>query len=326
MSTGKKILKKFSRELGILMALVLLVIVFGFIDSHYLSAQNLMNIIDQTTINGLLALGITFVIITGGIDLSVGSTMAVGIVAVGTMLVGGVPPLLAALIGIVIGFVLGLLNGIMVTKMKLLPFIATLGTMSIYRGMAFVFTGGWPVLNIPAEFRNLLNARVVGNISNGVILMIAFTIVGYVLLKYTRFGTYLYSMGGNEDATLMSGINVDRNKMLAYGICGIGTAFAALVVLARLGTGEPMAGQGYELNAIAATAIGGTSLKGGKGSIIGTLLGALFLQALRVGLIVTGVDSFWQFVATGAIIIVAVYFDVIKEKIALKRSTAVKVK
>jgi len=194
--------------------------------------------------------------------------------------------------------------------------------MSIYRGIAFVFTGGWPVLNIPGEFRRMFTSRTIGLIPNSVILMLAFTVVGYVLLKHTRFGTYLYSMGGNEDATRMSGINVDRNKMIAYGLCGVGTALAALVMLARLGTGEPMAGQGDELNAIAATAIGGTSLKGGKGSIIGTLLGALFLQALRVGLIVVGVEPFWQFIATGVIIIVAVYFDVLKEKFALLQGAA----
>jgi len=321
---GKRILAKFSRELGILFALLLTVVVFGVLDPFYLTSQNLMNIVDQTTVNGLLALGITFVIITGGIDLSVGSNMAVGIVIVGTLLVAGVPPILCILIGIVLGFILGLFNGFVVAKMRLLPFIATLGTMSIYRGIAFVFTGGWPVLNIPSEFRSMFNDRTLWIIPNSVILMLLFTAIGYILLKHTRFGTYLYSIGGNEDATRMSGINVDRNKMIAYGICGVGTAFAGLVMLARLGTGEPMAGQGDELNAIAAVAIGGTSLKGGKGSIIGTLLGALFLQALRVGLIVVGIEPFWQFVATGAIIIAAVYIDVIKEKISLIRSTSAK--
>lgn len=319
MSTLKSTIRKFSRELGILVALGLLVLIFGILEPFYLTPKNLLDIIDQTTINGFLALGITFAIITGGNDLSVGSNMAVSIVAVGSLLVMGVPPILCIVIGIGLGFILGCINGFMVSKMKLLPFIATMGTMSVYRGIAYIFTGGWPVLNIPSSFRSMIDGRVFGWLPGGVILMLVFTAVGYIILKHTKFGTYLYSIGGNEEATRLSGINVDRKKIIAYGICGIGTAFAGLVMLAKLGTGEPTAGQGYELNAIAATAIGGTSLNGGKGSIIGTLLGAIFLQALKVGLVVLGMDTFWQFIATGAIIIIAVFFDVVKGNIDLRR-------
>lgn len=321
MSSIKQTVRKFARELGILFALLLLVIIFGLIEPIYLTPKNLMDIVDQTTVNGFLALGITFAIITGGNDLSVGSNMAVGIVAVGSLLIMGWPPILCILIGILFGFILGCVNGFMVAKMKLLPFIATMGTMSVYRGIAYIFTGGWPVLNIPSSFRSMIDGKAFGVVPGGVILLLLFTVVGYILLKHTRFGSYLYSMGGNEEATRLSGINVDRNKIIAYGICGIGTAFAALVTLAKLGTGEPTAGQGYELNAIAATAIGGTSLNGGKGSIIGTLLGAVFLQALKVGLVVCGVDTFWQYIATGGIIIVAVYFDIVKGSVDLRRDT-----
>lgn len=319
MSSLKQTVKKFSRELGILFALLLLVVIFGILEPFYLTPKNLMDIIDQTTINGFLALGITFAIITGGNDLSVGSNMAVSIVAVGSLLVLGISPILCVFLGIGIGFLLGVINGFMVAKMKLLPFIATMGTMSVYRGVAYLFTGGWPVLGIPPSFRSMIDGKIFGVIPGGVILLLLFTAVGFVLLKHTRFGAYLYSIGGNEEATRLSGINVDRNKIMAYGICGIGTAFAALVMLAKLGTGEPTAGQGYELNAIAATAIGGTSLNGGKGSIIGTLLGAIFLQALKVGLVVCGVDTFWQYIATGGIIIVAVYFDIVKGSISFRK-------
>lgn len=320
MTAVKNTIKKFSRELGILVALALLVVIFGILEPFYLTPKNLLDIVDQSTINGFLALGITFAIITGGNDLSVGSNMAVSIVAVGSLLVMGLPIPLCIAIGIAIGFVLGALNGFMVAKMKLLPFIATMGTMSVYRGIAYIFTGGWPVLNIPTGFRSLIDGRVFGWLPGGVILLLVFTALGYVVLKHTRFGTYLYSMGGNEEATRLSGINVDRNKIIAYGICGVGTAFAGLVMLAKLGTGEPTAGQGYELNAIAATAIGGTSLNGGKGSILGTLLGAIFLQALKVGLVVLGMDTFWQYIATGSIIIIAVFFDVVKGNIGFRRT------
>ena len=319
MRSVKNTIKRFSRELGILVALALLIIIFGILEPFYLTPKNLLDIVDQSTINGFLALGITFAIITGGNDLSVGSNMAVSIVAVGSLLVMGLPPMLCMVVGILIGFILGLVNGFMVAKMKLLPFIATMGTMSIYRGIAYIFTGGWPVLNIPSEFRSMIDGRVFGWLPGGVILLLVFTVIGYIILKHTKYGTYLYSIGGNEEATRLSGINVDRKKIIAYGICGVGTAFAGLVMLAKLGTGEPTAGQGYELNAIAATAIGGTSLNGGKGSILGTLLGAIFLQALKVGLVVLGMDTFWQYIATGGIIVIAVYFDVFKESFTLRR-------
>ena len=319
MRSVKNTIKRFSRELGILVALALLIIIFGILEPFYLTPKNLLDIVDQSTINGFLALGITFAIITGGNDLSVGSNMAVSIVAVGSLLVMGLPPMLCMVVGILIGFILGLENGFMVAKMKLLPFIATMGTMSIYRGIAYIFTGGWPVLNIPSEFRSMIDGRVFGWLPGGVILLLVFTVIGYIILKHTKYGTYLYSIGGNEEATRLSGINVDRKKIIAYGICGVGTAFAGLVMLAKLGTGEPTAGQGYELNAIAATAIGGTSLNGGKGSILGTLLGAIFLQALKVGLVVLGMDTFWQYIATGGIIVIAVYFDVFKESFTLRR-------
>lgn len=310
----KQICKKFSRELGIIAALVLLMGIFGIIEPLYLSPVNLLDIVDQTVINGLMAVGITLVIITGGIDLTVGSTMAVVIVAIGKLVTSGIHPLVCILAGIVLGLVLGGVNGFIITKMHLQPFIATMGMMSVYRGIAYIFTGGWPVLDIPQSFRTMLDGDAIGPIPSSVILLIIVTFIIYVVLKHTPFGTYLYSIGNNEEATRLSGVNVDKSKILAYGLCGVATALAGMVMLAKLGTGEPAAGQGYELNAIAAAAVGGTSLSGGKGSIFGTFFGAILLQALKVGLVVCGVDTFWQYIATGAIIIIAVYFDIIQEK------------
>ena len=303
------------REFAIVVALFVMLVVFTIVDPIYISSGNLLDIIEQSTINGLLAIGITFAIITGGIDLSVGSTFAIVIVTVGNMLKAGMPPFAAVLIGLVLGYLLGVVNGLLVTQMRLQPFIATLGTMSVYRGIAYVITGGWPVLSMPSTYRKMLDGDLIGDIPVSVLILFAFAFVGFIYLKYLRAGMHLYAIGNNEEATRLSGVNVDRLKTMAYGVCGVGAALSGMILLARLGTGEPTAGQGYELNAIAAAAIGGTSLAGGKGSMLGTLLGALLLSALKVGLIVAGVDTFWQFIATGLIIIIAAYFEIIQNKI-----------
>lgn len=308
---GKLLKNRLGRDLGVVAALFVLVLIFSLINPIYISVGNLVDIVDQSTINGLLALGITFVIITGGIDLSVGSVMAIVIVSIGKILTeAGVPSFIGAILGIILGFGLGAVNGLMVTRLRLQPFIATLSTMSIYRGVAYIITKGWPVLDIPSQFRSLLDGDIFDSVPIAIVILLAFAAFGHILLRYTKFGTYTYAIGGNEEATRLSGVDVIKNKVLAYGLCGIGASLSGMVLLARLGTGEPTAGQGYELNAIAAAAIGGTSLAGGKGSITGTLLGTLLLSALRVGLIVVGVDSFWQYIATGAIIAVAAYFEV----------------
>lgn len=307
------------REATTMIALVLVVIVFSILNPLYLSGGNLVDVIDQATINGLLALGITFVIITGGIDLSVGSTMAIVIVVVGQLLTsGGLHPVVAALVGVILGILLGLVNGFLVAKLGLQPFIATLATMSAYRGLAYIVTGGWPVLDIPAFFRAMLDGDLAGVLPIAIVILLAFAAVGHLILTKTRTGVYIFAIGGNEESTRLSGVNVFRNKAIAYALCGVGAALAGMVLLARLGTGEPTAGQGYELNAIAAAAIGGTSLAGGKGSIVGTLLGALLLSALRVGLVVQGVDAFWQYIATGAIIAFAAYFEILRDRINVK--------
>jgi len=307
------------REATTAVALLLVVIVFSILNPLYLSGGNLVDIIDQATINGLLAIGITFVIITGGIDLSVGATMAIVIVVVGQLLTtGGMNPVAAALCGIVLGILLGLVNGVLVAKLGLQPFIATLATMSAFRGVAYIITGGYPVLDMPPAFRAMLDGDLFGVIPIAILILLAFAVVGHFILTKSRTGVYIFAIGGNEESTRLSGVDIFRNKAIAYALCGVGAALAGMVLLARLGTGEPAAGQGYELNAIAAAAIGGTSLAGGKGSIVGTLLGALLLSALRVGLVVQGVDSFYQFIATGAIIAFAAYFEIIRDRINVK--------
>ena len=301
------------REFAITIALLIMIGIFSLINPVYVKPANLIDIVEQSTINGLLAVGITFAILTAGIDLSVGSTFAVVGVSVGMLVTNGVPPVVGFIAGITIGFLLGAVNGMLITRMKLQPFIATLGMMSVYRGVAFVMTGGWPVLSIPRSFRDFTDGELFFDIPISVLILFAFAGIGHVLLKRTRFGTYLYAIGGNEEATRLSGVNVERSKVIAYAICGTGAALAGMVLLGRLGSGEPTSGVTYELRAIAAAAVGGASLSGGRGTMLGTLLGAFLLSALRVGLIVMGMDTFWQYIATGVVIVVAAYFEVMQK-------------
>ena len=308
-------LKSYSRELAVLAAILILVLVFTILDKSYFTITNLIDIIELSNINSLIAIGITFTIITGGIDLSVGSIFAIVIVTVGHLCVAQVNPILAIILGALLGTLMGSINGLLITKMHLQPFIATLGTMSVYRGIAYVVTGGWPVIGIPNSYRYIFISNFY-EIPSSVIVMLIFAFITHIILKKLRVGNYLFAIGGNEEAAKLSGVNVNITKITAYAMCGLGSALAGMIMLANLGTGEPATGQGYELEAIAAAAIGGASLSGGKGSIVGTLLGSILLAALKIGLIVIGVDTFYQFIVTGAIIVIAAYFEVIQKKLS----------
>ena len=308
-------IKNYSRELAVLAAILILVLVFTILDKSYFTISNLIDIIELATINSLIAIGITFTIITGGIDLSVGSIFAIVIVTVGHLCVSQVNPVLAIISGALLGIFMGIVNGVLITKMHLQPFIATLGTMSVYRGIAYVVTGGWPVIGIPNSYRYIFISNFY-EIPSSVIVMLIFAFITHIILKKLRVGNYLFAIGGNEEAAKLSGVNVNITKITAYAMCGLGSALAGMIMLANLGTGEPATGQGYELEAIAAAAIGGASLSGGKGSIVGTLLGAILLASLKIGLIVIGVDTFYQFIVTGAIIVIAAYFETIQKKLS----------
>lgn len=312
----KNVIRKNSREFTIVLLVIIMCLIFTAIQSRFMQMSTFIDILEQATVNSFLGIGMTLAIITGGIDLSVGSIMAVVICACGMFSVSGKNPFLVILLGLILGAAIGLANGFLVAKMKLQPFIATLGTCEALRGVAFMITGGWPVLSIPHEFRDTLNAPTpVGGIRIFVFVMIAAAILYAFILGRTKAGTYFYAIGANEDATKLSGVNTDKFKMLAYMLCGIGAAMAGMVTLARLGAGEPSAGTGYELDAIAAVAIGGTSMAGGKGTIWGTIIGAIMLSALKVGLVVIGMDTFVQYVAIGAVIVFAAYFDTLKTTI-----------
>lgn len=311
-------IKSKKRELVVIVAIAIMTLIFTLLNPIYFTGKNFLSIMQQATINGILAIGMTYAIISGGIDLSIGCTFAIVIVTVGKLTVFGIHPFVAILLGLLLGAVMGILNGLLITKMKLQPFIATLGTMSVYRGIAYVVTGGWPVLNIPDAYRNLLSKRIatLGGVNIYMFIFLAVAIIAGIVLSKTKFGNYIYAVGGNEEAAKLSGVNVDMAKIKAYAVTGACAAIAGMIQLASLGTGEPTAGSGYELDAIAAAAIGGTRMAGGKGTILGTVFGAILLAALKIGLIVLNVDTFWQFIVTGIIIIIAAYFEFIQEKFA----------
>lgn len=312
----KGIWNKYKREFVVLIATLAMCVVFTVLNKNFLNYSNFLTVLQQMVLNGILAVGMMFTIITGGIDLSVGCTYAItGIVVASCTVNYGMNPFLAILVGILIGAVLGAFNGFLINQLKLQPFIATLGTMSLYRGIAYVVTGGVPVTNVPTSYRDIFNGIVFGGVRNYIIVMVVVFVIAHILLSKMRSGDYLYAVGGNEEAAKLSGVNVIKTKYIAYIFCGICAAIAGMIMLASLGSAEATAGSGYETNAIAAAAIGGTRMAGGKGTALGTFIGALMLAVLKVGMVVINVDSFWQFVVTGIIIIVASYFEFIQQDI-----------
>jgi ribose/xylose/arabinose/galactoside ABC-type transport system permease subunit len=280
---------------------------------HFLTISNLLNITQQTSINAIIAVGMTFVIIAAGIDLSVGSIMAFSGVVLASALNAGIPLPLALLIGLGVGLLCGVVNGVLITYGNLPPFISTLGMMSVARGAALLYTDGRPISGFSEDFRFLATGEIL-SIPMPVIIMGVVYIIGYFVLSHTKVGRYTYAMGGNEEAATLSGINIKLYKTMVYGLCGLLSGVAAIILTARLNSAQPIAGIMYELDAIAATVIGGTSLMGGEGRIVGTLIGALIMGVLRNGLNLLGVSSFVQQTVIGSVIIIAVLVDMALKK------------
>src|SRR5687768_270185 len=302
-----------ARQFGTLFGLLALSAVLWALTPHFLTVANLLNIAQQTSINAIVAVGMTFVILSGGIDLSVGSIVAVAGVVLGTMLQADQPLVVSVLAAITIGTACGLLNGALISWGGLPPFIVTLGMMSIARGAALVFTEGRPVSGFDAGFRSLATGSV-WFVPAPVIIMIVIYLCAHVVLTQTTFGRYTYAIGGNEEATRLSGVAVLRHKTIIYGVSGLMSALAAIILTARLNSAQPIAGMMYELDAIAATVIGGTSLMGGEGTLAGTLVGALIMGVLRNGLNLLGVSSFLQQIVIGGVIVGAVLVDTLLKR------------
>ncbi|MDU0893807.1 MAG: ribose ABC transporter permease [Anaerococcus sp.] len=309
MSNFKTKMKK-NQNLGTILALIILMVFVSILNPAFLQSNNLLNLMRQLIINGFIALGMTFVILTGGIDLSVGSTLALTSAIFAGLLQNGMNTGLAILIALVLGLVLGLLNGILITKGKLAPFIVTLATMTIFRGLTLVYTDGRPIAGPRDDFafKFLGKGQFLG-IPFQVILFILAFLVLWMILNKTALGRKIYAVGGNEKASFISGINIDKVKIWVYVISSLMAVLSGLVLTSRLNSAQPTAGAAYEMDAIAAVVLGGTSMTGGSGSLTGTLIGILILGVLNNGLNLLGVSSFYQQIVKGIVILIAVLID-----------------
>lgn len=302
------------RQYGIFIVFSIICLIISFISPQFLTVSNLTIIVTQVSINALLAFGVTFVIITGGIDLSLGSIVAVtGVSAAMLAHPDTYPILLPIFTGLSAGLLMGAFNGFIITKSKIAPFIVTLGTMTIGRGLALIISNGRPVSNLSDSFIFMGSGKILGIPFLIIILIFMFSLCSIILNK-TILGRYIYAVGGNEQAARASGINVNQVKMAVYSISGLLAGLAGILLTSRITTGQPNAGAGFELDAIAAVVIGGTSTSGGKGSIAGTLIGVLLIGVINNGLDLLNVTSYYQQVVMGIIIIGAVVLDSLNQK------------
>jgi ribose transport system permease protein len=304
----REIIVQNSRQFGTLIGLILVTVVFWILSPYFLTLTNLLNIAEQTSINAIIAVGMTFVIIAAGIDLSVGSIVALSGVVMAGFLVGDQSEPLAIAIGLAVGACCGITNGLFISYGRLPAFIATLGMMSVARGAALFYTDGRPISGFSPGFRFLATGELFSIPAPVVIMVIIYIIAAFVLNK-TKLGRYTYAIGGNEEAATLSGINTKLIKTIIYGIAGLLSALAAVLLTARLNSAQPIAGMMYELDAIAAVVIGGSSLMGGEGKLSGTLIGAFIMGILRNGLNLLGLSSFTQQIIIGSVIILAVLVD-----------------
>jgi inositol transport system permease protein len=280
---------------------------------NFLTVPNLINLVRQISINGILAVGVTLVLLTGGVDLSLGSLVALSGVAAAHLAQAPGAVAFPALLGMATGAACGALSGLVVTRGGVAPFVVTLGMMTVARGLALVLSGGRPVSNLNPQFTRLGGGDVAG-IPLPVLVLAAVAVIAHVFLRHLRFGRYIYAVGGNEKAARASGVDVHGVKLFAYTLCGALAGLAGVVLAARITTGQPNAGVGYELDAIAAAVIGGASLAGGAGGIGGTVLGALLMGVINNGLDLLNVSSYYQQIVKGLIIVGAVWLDRGKEK------------
>lgn len=327
----KDIFTKFKRfpvqRMAIVLGLVAMVLFFSIASSNFFTPSNINNILLATMINGILSTGAIYVIVTGGIDVSIGTNMALLSVLLGVFMTWwGVPAWLGIIMGLAAGGVLGALNGIMVTRMSISPFIATLGMQMVTAGLAIVITNGTPIyFNGVSSYQKIALGSPLSDIfvglgmsdyavNTGVMIMFLVAVIFGIILAKTAFGRYLYAIGNNREATRLSGVKVNRWELSAYIVSGCMSAVAAVLMTSRMNTAYPSVGSGYEMNAIAACVIGGASLAGGKGSMGGAILGAFIMSVLTNGLRLLSVSTEWQKVLTGLIIIAAVYIDIMGKK------------
>lgn len=308
MNTKNKL--KYLQDYGSFIALILLIIAISIISPDFRTINNFLSLLRQSAINGLIAFGMTCIILTGGIDLSVGSILALTSIICAHTIKLGLPAPLAMLVALIFGIILGVISGLMVTKSRLQPFIATLITMTGYRGLTMIISGGKPISRLGNNF--LLNHIGKGSflgIPTPVWILIVFFAIFLFVLKKTVFGRQIYATGSNANAAELAGININKTKLIVYATSGFMSALSGLILVSRLGSAQPTLGEGYELDAIAAVALGGTSMTGGRGKITGTLIGILIIAVLNNGLNIIGVSSYYQDVVKALVIFLAVVSD-----------------
>ena len=312
--------KAIKDKLGILIALVVMCVALTIASPYFFVAKNLTNILQQISTNAIIAFGMTYVILLGGIDLSVGAVVALsGISALKLMINFGWPLPLALLSGIFLGIVIGFVNGFFVAKVKMPPFIVTLATMNMARGLSKVMTSGKPIYAQDERLMIIGNAKVFGGFPIQAVYMLVIFVILLVVLNYTKYGRHLYATGGNPEAARYSGINTSRVTWIAYIISGCVSGITGIMISARLYSALPTMGEGAEMDAIAAVVLGGTMMSGGAGTLGGTLIGALIIGVMNNGLNLLGVNSYWQDVCKGAIILLAIFIDIMKDKRAAAR-------
>jgi ribose transport system permease protein len=306
-----------SQTLGPLASLIILSLIIWSQQDVFMTSNNWVNIARQASFNAILGIGMTFVILTGGIDLSVGSIVAVSSVVGGLLIFNfgwSMWPVVLAMV--LAGGLCGLANGLVITLGRIPPFIVTLGTMQVFRGLALQLTNGQPIFDITKVEPNfdIWGTRSFAGIPSPVIITAVVFVIGYLILRYTRLGLYTYAIGGNEQATRFSGVNINRYKLAVYALMGLASGIAGVMLTSRLNSAQPTVANGAELDAIAAVVIGGTSLFGGEGTIVGTIIGALLMAVIRNGLTLMHVTAFYQQIVIGAVIILAVLIDRLRRR------------
>lgn len=301
-SRSGDVLQKASVAIGC----VALFLVFSALTKTFYQPSNLIDIMLQSSINAVIAVGMTLVIMTKGIDLSVGSIVGLSSMVAAHLLSHGLLAGIGA--GLVVGLICGAINGVLIAKLRLPDFIVTLGTLSVYRGAALIYTDGQPIYGLSKEFRAIFAGRVL-DIPAPVILALVVAALAFLLVRFTALGEQIIAVGGNEEAAKLSGVNIERVKITVYIVSGVLSSIAGFVLIARIGAAEPIGGSGFELQAIGSAVIGGASLFGGIGNPLGSLVGALTLGGLQNGLTLMNIPSFWQYVASGVVVIFAVFAD-----------------
>lgn len=293
---------------GIMIIFILMVVLFSILSPVFLSVSNIFNILRQVSIVGIMSVGMAFVIITSGIDLSVGSILGASGVFGAYLMSQGISPIVSIIIVLVASIVIGLINGFFINEMELPPFVSTLGMMTAMRGVAYLITNGMPIFGFPESF-SLIGQGYIFVIPIPVIIMIVVFICGHLFLDSTKYGRYIYGVGGNEEATRLSGVNTKKIKYIVYALCSFLCGLAGIVLLSRINSGNPKNGTGYELDVITAVILGGVSVMGGEGKITGVIIGVLIMGVLANGMILLNVNEYTQQVVKGVVLLAAVSFD-----------------